>query len=225
MKAEPMDRIKMSEEIVNCFRRLYHSGMVNLFEGNISMRFGDHYLITPSQQDKETMTADMILEVDEEGAVISGNGKPSSEFRMHREIYRLRPDVSACVHTHSLFATAHAVAGKEIVSDGFAECNMFLGKVPCVPYGRPGTDEIYAHFAEYTSEYNALLLGNHGVVTFGADLKTAFSLTELVEKTAKIGFITQQMGGESRLPAEELEALRSNGSMLRRQAMKNGEKR
>ena len=215
-----MNKNLLCEEIVSYFRRLYHSGMVNLFEGNISVRYGDHYLITPSQQDKDSMTPDMILEVDEEGNVIVGNGVPSSEFKMHREVYRLRPDVCACVHTHSPVATAFAVAGREIVTNGLAEGNVVLGKVPVAPYGRPGTEDIYAHFSEFLPEYNAILLGNHGVVTVGPDLSTAFSLTEAVEKTAKIVLIAQFLGGENSIPEDELQLLRQYGSYMRHKAMK-----
>ena len=138
---------------------------------------------------------------------------------MHREIYRLRPDVNAIVHTHSPFATAYAAAGRDIVSGSLAECNLVLGKVPCVPYGRPGTADVYARFPEYLEEYNAILLAGHGPVTFGPDLTTAFSLTEMVEKIAKIVLLTQFLGGEQKLPPEELEELRRNGSLLRHQEM------
>ena len=119
-----MQRIK--EEIVRYFRRLYEQGTINLFEGNISARVGDVVLMTPSQQNKETLLPEMIVEMDMEGNV-KGNGlPPSSEYRMHLALYRLRPDLGAVVHTHSAFASAFALAGKPI-RNAMAEMWMFYG--------------------------------------------------------------------------------------------------
>ena len=208
-------------QMVDYFRMMYHSGMVNLFEGNISMRWADRYLITPSQQNKETMTSDMILEIDENGKVLNGKDgmKPSSEFKMHMEVYRLRPDVQVCVHNHSLCATAFAVAGKPIISEGIAESNLVFGQVPVAGYGRMGTADIYREFEKYLKEYNAILLENHGVLTVGRDMTYAFSYAEAVEKMAKILLIARILGGEKSLPKEELETLREYGKQLRIMAM------
>ncbi len=212
------------EQMVQFFRMMYHRGMVNLFEGNISVRWGEHYLVTPSQQNKETITADMILEVDADGAVLDGVGRPSSEFKMHREVYRLRPDINACIHSHSTYATAFAVSGKPIVTAGLAEGNVIFGQIPVAAYGRPGTEDIYRQFGELLSEYNTILLENHGVLTVGPDVAMAFSLAEAAEKTAKIVLLSMLLGGEKRLPEEELQQLRGYGSMLRHQGMKQSRK-
>lgn len=211
----------IKKQMVDYFRMMYHSGMVNLFEGNISARWEDRFLITPSQQNKETMTPDMILEIDENGKVLNGREgmKPSSEYKMHMEVYRLRPDVHACVHNHSLCATAFAVAGKPIVSEGIAESNLVFGQVPVAAYGRMGTVDIYKDFGKYLSEYNAILLENHGVLTVGGDLTYAFSYAEAVEKMAKILLLTRFLGGEKSLPEEELNILRDYGKQLRQKAM------
>ena len=209
------------EQMVTYFRTMYHNGMVTLFEGNISMRWEDRFLITPSQQDKETMTADMILEVDGSGQVLNDvpGKRPSSELKMHLEVYRLRPDVQACVHNHSPFATAFAAAGLPIISDGIAESNELFGEVPIVPYGRPGTAEISRAFGPILAEYSAVLLENHGVLTMGPNLTLAFSLAEGVEKIAKILTITKILGGEKSLPKEELETLRAHSRIIRQKLM------
>ncbi|MCI8505642.1 MAG: class II aldolase/adducin family protein [Lachnospiraceae bacterium] len=209
------------QEIVEVFRMMYRRGMVNLFEGNISVRAKDRFLVTPSQQNKETMTADMILEVDGEGKVLKGlpEMKPSSEFKMHLEVYRLRPDVGACVHNHSVCATAFAAAGQPIVSSGIAESNVVFGQIPVAVYGRPGTEAIYQSFEGLLPQYNVLLLENHGVLAVGGDLLHAYSFAEAAEKTAKIILFTKLLGGEKPLPEEELMALRGYGQMLRSKAM------
>ncbi len=195
-----MQRIK--EEIVRYFRRLYEQGTINLFEGNISARVGDVVLMTPSQQNKETLLPEMIVEMDMEGNVKGNVLRPSSEYRMHLALYRLRPDLGAVVHTHSAFASAFALAGKPIQND-MAEMWMFYGgEIPCCAYGEPGTDAVFADFERYfvKEDKDAVLLANHGLVTAGRDVEQAFSKAEAVEKLAKITVLAQLLGGEQPLP-------------------------
>lgn len=211
------------EQIVYYMREMYHQDLVNLFEGNVSMRWEDRYLITPSQTDKETMTADMILELDENGAVLNPEcGKrPSSEYKMHIQAYRVAPYANACVHNHSAFATAFAAAGQPIRSRGLAEVLEVFEEVPVVPYGRPGTPEIAAGFAQYLPNYSAVLLENHGVVAVGPNLLVAYSQARAVEKLAKIMLCARLLGGEKALPDEEVETLRSIGRSHKKAAGRN----
>ena len=200
---------KRKEEIVRYFRRLYEQGTINLFEGNISARVGDVVLMTPSQQNKETLRAYMIVELGMDGAVREGSCRPSSEYRMHLAIYRMRPDIGAVVHTHSAFASAFALAGKPI-RNALAQTWMFYGgEVPCCSYGTPGTDAVFADFERYfvKEDRDAVLLANHGLVTTGRDVEEAFSKAEAVEKRAKITLRAQLRGGELPLPPGEAEAL------------------
>ncbi len=191
------------EQIVRCFRKLYEQGTINLFEGNFSARDGESILMTPSQQNKETMTPDMLVTLDAEGKLLSSNGlKPSSEARMHLEIYRLRPDLGAVVHTHSAFASAFALAGRPIRSE-LAELSLFYGgEIPCCAYGAPGTDAVFAEFERYflRERKDVVLLANHGVVAAGRDVEEAFSRAEAVEKLAKTALLAQLLGGECPLP-------------------------
>ena len=198
------------EQIVRCFRKLYEQGTINLYEGNFSARDGENVLMTPSQQNKETMTPEMLVLLDAQGRVLSSNGlRPSSEARMHLEIYRLRPDLGAVVHTHSAFASAYALAGKPI-SGELAELYLFYGgEIPCCAYGAPGTDAVFAEFERYflREKKDVVLLANHGLVAAGRDAEEAFSRAEAVEKLAKTALLARLLGGESPLPdgaAEEL---------------------
>ena len=198
------------EEIVYRFKKLYEQGTINMFEGNLSARDGDAILITPSQQDKETMTSDQIVEMDAAGNILSENGaRPSSEYRMHLEIYRLRPDIGAVAHTHSACASAFALAGLPIRGE-LAELIWFYGgEVPCCAYGAPGTEAVYAEFERrfVREEKDVVLLGNHGLVAAGRTIEEAFSRAEAVEKMAKIIIFARLLGGEAPLPpgaAEEL---------------------
>jgi Ribulose-5-phosphate 4-epimerase and related epimerases and aldolases len=207
----------IKQKIVDTVKKEYRFQMVNMFEGNVSARLGDRVFITPSQVDKEIMTAEMIIETDLSGKIIyQPEGlKPSSELKMHLEVYRIRPDVRAVVHNHSTYATAFAVNGMPLVSEALTEMNLTFGEIPVVPYGTPGTEKIYKDFDKYLGNRRAVLLANHGVLAFGADLPTAYSNAEAVEKIAQTLFIARQMGQESKIPSEEIAALRGFGSQMR----------
>lgn len=203
-------QLEKREQIVRCFRKLYEQGTINLFEGNFSARDGENVLMTPSQQNKETMTPDMLVLLDAEGNLLSFNGlQPSSEARMHLEIYRLRPDLGAVVHTHSAFASAFALTGRPIRGE-LAELYLFYGgEIPCCAYGAPGTDAVFAEFGRYflQDRKDVVLLANHGLVAAGRDVEEAFSRAEAVEKLAKTALLARLLGSDCPLPdgaAEEL---------------------
>lgn len=201
---------ELKQEIVKFSKLMYQKGMINVFEGNISVRFEGRYFITAAQQNKETLTTDMILEVDETGRVLYPNPKyrPSSETKMHLAAYRLRKDVNAVVHNHSPFATAFALAGKSIESKACPEMNIIFGKIPLLKYGTPGTDAVHMEFEKYIFDYNAMLMGNHGVITVGSTLLEAYSRAEATENIAKTLLFVKLLGGENELSDEELAVLK-----------------
>lgn len=216
---------KIKQEIVDVVKTEYKFHMVNMFEGNVSARVGERVFITPSQVAKETMTPNMIIEIDMDGNIVSqlDGYKPSSEMMMHLEVYKKRPDVLAVVHNHSLYATAFAVNNMAIESDSLTEMNFTFGKVPVVPYGTPGTSKIYENFSEYIQNRWAVLLANHGVLTFGRTLELAYSYAEAVEKVAQTIYIAKQLGTESKIPQKELDGLRAFGDEVRRKTIESFE--
>ncbi len=219
----------LKNEIVETVKKEYRFQMVNMFEGNVSARYEDRVFITPSQVNKDIMESDMIIETDMQGNILyqKEGMKPSSELKMHLEVYKVRPDVKAVVHNHSCYATAYAVNAMPIVSDALTEMNITFGKVPVVPYGTPGTDRIYRDFDKYLGNYFAVLLANHGVLAYGPNLEMAFSFAEGVEKIAKTLCIAKMLGESSPIPKEEVEALRDFGEKGRTaaiEALKNGMK-
>ena len=127
---------ELKQGIVDIVKKEYRLQMVNMFEGNVSVRYEDKMLITPSQINKEIMTPEMIIETDMEGNILyqPENLHPSSETKMHLEVYHVRSDVQAVVHNHSIYATAYAINGMPIVSDALTEMNVTFGQVPVVPY-------------------------------------------------------------------------------------------
>lgn len=208
---------KIKEKIVEIVKREYRAQMVNMFEGNVSARVQERIFITPSQVSKEEITADMLIELDMNGNILyqPEGYRPSSETKMHLAVYKLRPDVKAVVHNHSLYATAFAINNMPIESAALTEMNITFGTIPVVPYGTPGTDQIYQAFPEYLPNRYALLLANHGVLTFGADLELAYSYAEAVEKIARTLFIARQLGMPSDIPEAELKLLREFGDRKR----------
>ena len=126
---------ELKQGIVDIVKKEYRLQMVNMFEGNVSVRYEDKMLITPSQINKEIMTPEMIIETDMEGNILyqPENLHPSSETKMHLEVYHVRSDVQAVVHNHSIYATAYAINGMPIVSDALTEMNVTFGQVPVVP--------------------------------------------------------------------------------------------
>ena len=212
---------KEKADVVRIAQKMYHCGMTNMFEGNVSVRSGDTILLTPSQQDKDTLTIEKIIEMDMDGRVKNPacGLKPSVEYRMHARLYALRPDIRAVVHNHSAFASAYALAGKAIESDAHLELNLMFGKIPVVPYGMLGTEDIYRGIDPLICDYNAMLLENHGVLAVGPDATTAFSRIEAVEKIAKTLILTGLLGGEKPLPQEELLRVREQGQKNRHTEM------
>ncbi|HIU01787.1 MAG TPA: class II aldolase/adducin family protein [Candidatus Onthocola gallistercoris] len=212
-----MGKEELKQEIITTVKREYKNQMVNMFEGNVSAKWGESIFITPSQVSKEIITADMLIEMDLQGNIIHqpDGFRPSSETKMHLEVYRLRPDVKAVVHNHSLYATAYAVNNMPLESDALTEMNITFGSVPVVPYGTPGTDRIYEKFPEYIMNRYAVLLANHGVLTFGRTLELAYSYAEAVEKIAQTLYVAGRLGPAANIPAEEAEALRQYGASKR----------
>lgn len=197
-------------QIVHEFKHLYDRGMVTRYEGNISVRVGDTILITPSQQDKRTLEARMIGEVNAQGTPLRNDGiTVSSELNMHLALYALRPDIGAIVHVHSPYATAFALAARPLDAALPELYAVFGGPIPCARYGTPGTPAIAADFGDIfgTQHRNAALLANHGLVCAGADLDEACALTETAEKLAHIALASTMLGPEHPLPDGEAERL------------------
>ena len=206
-----MEKNEVKREIVEYSKRLYSAGMVSVFEGNVSAKMGDMFIITPTQTDKSILTEDMLVEIDFSGNILNPEcGKrPSSEWKMHAEAYRVREDVKAIIHCHSPYATAYAMAGKPIVPKALTEGIAIFKEVPLAPYGRPGTKDISASFQKLLKDYDALLLEAHGVIVVSRNMTDAYAKTEGLEKLAHMEFITSLLGGEKALPDSEISYLKA----------------
>jgi len=180
------------EEIIEIGRRMYEKGYVVANNGNISVRSGNSTVwVTPTGVSKGYMTGDMLVRMKLDGSVIDGTCKPSSEVKMHLRVYCENPSVNAVVHAHPPFATAFAASGLSLGEPLLSETVMLLGNVPLVPYSAPGTQEVPDAIAPYCNTHVALLLSNHGVLTWGGSLMQAYFRLEELEQTAKINAISR----------------------------------
>lgn len=188
-------------------------GFVASTDGNISVRLGpDRVLITPTGISKGMMEPDDLVVVDFEGRRLSGLRKQSSEFAMHLLIYGLRPDVNAVCHAHPVTATGYAAAGMPLDKPILCELVIGLGEIPLARYGTPGTPELSAAMEPFIHGHDAILMANHGVVTYGSDLLTAFFRMEATEHFAQVSLVTERLGKQvilSDCDVEKLAAVRT----------------
>ena len=188
---------EIKKQICEIGKRIYQNGFVAANDGNISVRINDkEVLCTPTGVSKGYMTPDMICKVDMNGNVLQANGKfkPSSEVKMHLRVYKERPDVKSVVHAHPPYGTSYAIAGIPLDKPIMPEAVIALGAVPIAEYGTPSTEEIPDAVAKYLQCYDAVLLENHGALTYGPDLMAAYFKMESLEFYAKLMFISSQIG-------------------------------
>jgi L-fuculose-phosphate aldolase len=201
-------------DIVEVGRRLYARGYTASNDGNISVRLDEaRLLMTPKSVCKGFMSADMMCITDLDGRKLAGERDPSSEMKMHLEVYRHRPDVRAVVHAHPPIATGFAVAGVALDRAVLAEVVTTLGSVPIAEYATPSTNELPAAVRKYVKAHDGMLLANHGALTMGTDVFAAYYKMETIEHFAKISLVARLLGGERLLSREEvgrLEKLRGS---------------
>lgn len=200
--------VQYGREICKVGRWMYGQGFVVASQGNLSVRLNaDRILVSPAGACKGRLLLDHLLITDLEGTVVSGAGNPSSELQMHLLYYRLRPDVRAVCHAHPPTATGFAAAGRALEETVLPEVVTSLGNVPLAPYGTPGTWELSARIESLVPNHDAILLENHGVVTCGPDLITAFQHMETVEHFARVMLTAESLGGPRLLTRTDVEKL------------------
>ncbi|MBQ8005924.1 MAG: class II aldolase/adducin family protein [Clostridia bacterium] len=201
---------QIKEQICEIGRRIYAKGMVASNDGNISVKLSENeFLCTPTGVSKGFMTTEYICKVDKDGNVIEANPgfKPSSEIKMHMRVYRERPDVNAVVHAHPLYATSFAIAGIPLTDPIMPEAVIALGSVPIAEYGTPSTEEIPNAISKYLQSYDAVLLANHGALSFSDSLLNAYHKMESLEFYAQLLYHAKMLGGPKLLTDEQVEGL------------------
>lgn len=177
-------------------------------DGNLSVRLdARRILTTPTGMSKGMMEPDDLVVVDPQGKKILGRRHASSEVAMHLLIYKRRPDVNAVVHAHPPVATGYAAAGLPLNQALVSEVVLALGCIPLAQYGTPGTPELSEALSPLVAQYDAILMANHGVVTYGEDMLRAYMRMETVEHFARISLVTHLLGRQTLLSREEVEKL------------------
>jgi L-fuculose-phosphate aldolase len=196
------------EEIIRVCRLVYEKGWVAANDGNVSVLMdGGTILCTPTSLSKGLVKPEDLIVCDAGGRKLEGRLERTTEIAMHSTIYSLRPDVRAVVHAHPPVATGFATAGRALDKALLPEIVINLGAVPLASYGLPGTPALTEGMIPLIPNYDALLMENHGCVSYGADVWQAFFRMEMVEHFARITFVAEMLGGARPLPREEVEKL------------------
>lgn len=204
-----MNEVQARQAIVDAGTVLYKQGYVVSNDGNISVRISpDTIVVTPTGVSKGDMNPDMMVVMDLDGNVISkGLRGPSSEVKMHLRVYRENPDVTAVVHAHPIYATSFAIAGVPLDKPILSEAMLQVGVVPVAHYAKPGTTDVPDSIAPFVKDYAAVMLSNHGVLTWGSDLEQALARMEVVENYAKVTLVVNQIGSERGLSQDQVDGL------------------
>ena len=214
---------KLRQEICQICHLLYERGYVVSNDGNVSARTErGTILVTPSGVGKGQMTPDMLVETDLDGNILSGDRHPSSESKMHWMVYRERPDVMAVVHAHPPLSTAFAICRRPLKERYLAEMVVGLGEVPVTEFAMLSTEEVPNSVKPFVQDHSAVLLANHGALTWGPSLLSAFDRMETVEQTAKVYYYVSQLGGGVEMSQDQADTLKSMTGFYQKLAQKRG---
>ena len=196
--ADAIDEMSLREQLVVHYKKVAALGLNEGSSGNLSVRFGDGMLISPNGANEEYIAVDTIVETSLDGDY-QGGRLPSSEWRMHAAIYKKHADAGAVVHTHSDYCVA--VASHEQPLPGFHYLVGVFGgdDVPCVPYSTFGRQKLADDASEAVTERTACLLGNHGMIARGPNLKRAVNQAHRLEIMCRQYVLARQLGEPKRL--------------------------
>ncbi|GHV26762.1 aldolase [Spirochaetia bacterium] len=192
------------KEILDVCLRLDSKGLVNAYEGNVSIKRDGYLYITPASKNKAFLKEEMIciLEADSLKQV-GGIFPPSSEMLLHTLSYQARPDIAGVIHCHAPYLTAFALCNKPVESKAYPEMMGNFKKIQVAPYGRPGTPAIFDEARELVKKNDVVLLANHGVLAVGKDIWTVMNKTEACESIAKVLTLAEQIGKPVNLSDDE----------------------
>jgi L-fuculose-phosphate aldolase len=176
-----MNEFELRAALAGTARQTIHNGLNKGASGNVSVRLGEGFLITPSGLPNDTLQPDQMVVVDMEGRS-SGSLKPSSEWRIHRDIYHARPEVGAVVHAHSLHAVSLSCLRRDIPAFHYMVAAAGGKDIRCAAYATFGTQALSDVVLAALQDRRACLMANHGLVAVGASLDAALALAVEVEE-------------------------------------------
>lgn len=201
---------EIKEQICDVCNKMWLLGWVAANDGNVSVKVSDNEILaTPTGISKSFITPEKLVLIDLDGNILEAEEgyRPSSEIKMHLCCYKEREDVKAVLHAHPPTATGFAVAHVHMDNYVMIEDILTLGSVPVTPYGTPSTEEVPDAIRPYLQEHDAMLLENHGALTVGADLLTAYYRMETLELWAKIELNAHLLGGAKEISRSNIDKL------------------
>jgi L-fuculose-phosphate aldolase len=209
MGSTPISELELRRELVRFSKWLSRLGFMPGTSGNLSARLDEgRLLVTPTGMSKFLLKASDMVIVDLQGRLLTGTRKVTSELCMHLAVYEVRNDISAVIHSHPPIATGFACAGRGLDQVLCQEGVMTLGAVPLAEYATTGTREVAASLGPFIRGHEAILMANHGAVTYGSDLLEAFLRMETVEHLAHIELVAHQLGSPRPLSVNQIEQVR-----------------
>lgn len=194
---------ELRREIVATCRKLNALGLNQGTSGNISVRDGEGYLLTPSGMDYDLMQPEDIVQMTFEGSY-AGNRVPSTEWRFHRDILKTRPEVDVVIHTHAMFCTTLAIHGRSIPAVHYMVAAAGGNDIRCAPYVTPTTQALSDVALSALEGRRACLLGHHGAIVIGATLASTLALLVEVENLAQQYWRALQIGEPPLLSDDQL---------------------
>ncbi|MGE4233006.1 MAG: class II aldolase/adducin family protein [Bacteriovoracia bacterium] len=199
------------QDIIEICRRLNSKDMLAAADGNVSYKISENeILITPTGKNKAHLKPEDIAVITQANEIRSG--KPSGERLMHLEVYNRCPSARCVVHAHPPVSIAWSVAQpnlKELPANCLSEVILAVGRIPIVPYARPGTQSMGDHLREFLPNCRVMILSRHGALSWGEDLDEAYNGMERLEHSAKILMNSKLLGSLTELPKEEVDVLHS----------------
>lgn len=195
-----MTELDLRRDLCRWAKRAWDRGLIGATEGNLSCRLSeDQILITPAGAIKADVECEDLVVANLSGEPLDGK-EASSEVLLHCSVYQERPDAGAVVHAHPPFATGTALAGRAIPMGVLPEADVYLGPIAVVPFAIPGTEEVGAAVRPHLKDHKAILLMNHGALTFGRTPGDAFCYMETLERVATIYWVAETLGKAQGLP-------------------------
>ncbi len=194
--------------VLEAGKRLLKEGLVTRSWGNVSLRLDKRWMVvTPSGKRYEELLPEQMVLVDYHTMEYEGVFKPTSEASMHAAIFRARPEIGAVIHTHQVYATTVAVAGKEVPAIVDDQAQILGPSIKVTRYQRSNSDELAGEVVANLAGRNAVLIANHGAVCVGRNMDEAFVAAQILEKTCQVFMGAAMLGGAQLINAEEASRL------------------
>ena len=200
---------KERQQVVDYGKKMSSEGLTSGTSGNISIYNREEGLmaISPSGIGYfETKPEDVVI-MNLQGEIVEGDRKPSSEWGLHTEMYKVKPACRAVVHTHSMYCTVFASLNQPLRAVHYVIGDAGTATVPCAPYETFGTEELAQSAARTIGESNAVLLANHGMLACGADIESAYGLAKGMEYCAELQYRCMCIGNPVILSDDEMDVV------------------